>query len=208
MNIMPLIFMAGGMLDYLGGKKLPGRCTSVSSARRKLQRLSKGDKRLANKIVESQRCILDHFSLDYCRPYWEKALVQICDNSDIQKELPDKMKTFKIAVILPAAYTGGVFDYALRFIDSLIVSSKRYGDSLQVTLCYPDEEHLNSIIAQHGLKNKGIGLDQYTAELKKPEWINASNTIQGTNNSEWKKRKEVCVLHSAALDFHYYDYVE
>lgn len=34
-NGMPLIFMSGGILDIMGGKKLPGRCETIKEARKK-----------------------------------------------------------------------------------------------------------------------------------------------------------------------------
>ena len=108
---MPLVFMAGGMLDHLGGEKLPGRCTSVAEARKKLIRLSRGDKRLAKKIIGSQDVLLEPFKDEYCRPFWEKAMLQI------EKSIPSKQKEDKnknILVLVPANYTGGVFDYAVR----------------------------------------------------------------------------------------------
>ena len=37
---MPLVFMAGGLLDQLGGADLPGRCESIAEAQEKIRRIA------------------------------------------------------------------------------------------------------------------------------------------------------------------------
>ena len=53
-NGMPVLFMAGGMLDYLGGKKLPGRCKNIKEARKKIHKLSKNNKYFIRRVVKAQ----------------------------------------------------------------------------------------------------------------------------------------------------------
>ena len=67
---MPLVFMAGGLIDSLGGKILPGRCETVKEARAKVRRLIDGDHALIRKITESQEILLKPFTKEYCKPYW------------------------------------------------------------------------------------------------------------------------------------------
>ncbi len=52
---MPLVFMAGGLLDTFGGIDLPGRCRDSKEAREKVARILDGDRRLIDDIRRSQR---------------------------------------------------------------------------------------------------------------------------------------------------------
>jgi len=56
---MPLIFMAGGMLDRFGAIGLPGRCDTITEARQKIQRVLSEDRKLISDIKQSQGRLLE-----------------------------------------------------------------------------------------------------------------------------------------------------
>ncbi|HGT9206800.1 TPA: hypothetical protein ACM4J4_004970, partial [Escherichia coli] len=58
-NGMPLIFMANGMLDKLGGINLPGRCKTINEAKNKIKRLMDGDRKFTQLVKESQVILLE-----------------------------------------------------------------------------------------------------------------------------------------------------
>ncbi|HBB5019115.1 TPA: hypothetical protein KBP40_004068, partial [Escherichia coli] len=76
-NGMPLIFMANGMLDRLGGKDLPGRCTNIADARKKIKRLMEGDKKFALSVKHSQEKLLDAMNFESLLPHWVSAFNSI-----------------------------------------------------------------------------------------------------------------------------------
>lgn len=55
---MPLVFMAGGMLNRFGGANLPGRCRSFQEARKKIERILNDDGELIEKIRQTQYRLL------------------------------------------------------------------------------------------------------------------------------------------------------
>ena len=201
---MPLIFMAGGMLDHLGGEHLPGRCRTVAEARRKLQRLSSEDRKLAEEIRESQRCLLEPFTKEYCLPFWEKAMRQIESVPAAQEE----QETKKLAVVLPAAYTGGIFDYAYRFCRCLQEECKKKGDPVIITFAYPDDPVFENNRIIQDLKKEGVATCSYRAEIVDGDFIHRERVIQGIEKEDRKNPAYVqeCIFRDGKYDFTGYDY--
>lgn len=203
---MPLVYMAGGMLDHLGGDKLPGRCKTVAEARQKIQRLANGDRTFAEKIRNTQRCLLEPFTEEFCRPYWEEAMEKISasasQNSFIQKEK-------KIAVVLPAAYTGGVLDYAYRFCKCIAEESARKNDLLRITFAYPDNPLLIKHPVIRKLRKTGIRTEAYRTKEADALWIHRQRVLQGIEKEENRafRYSRECVLLDGKKDFTDYDYV-
>ncbi len=74
---MPLIFMAGGLLQKLGGANQPGMCHSYEEARVKIGRLQSGDLQFQNEICREQKRILAPFHTDYCTQQWKQTFKPI-----------------------------------------------------------------------------------------------------------------------------------
>lgn len=133
---LPLIFMGGGLLDELGGKKLPGRCESLKEAKQKCRRIIKGDKRFAEKVRAAQGVLLEKMSYEYCKEEWRKALQVIEEASGTAPYTKEKNK--KIAVILPQVYLGGVLDYTLRLLKAFVKHRRICGDNISVIFAVPE----------------------------------------------------------------------
>lgn len=71
----PVIYMAEGMLEELGGPDQPGLCHSYEEAHMKMSRLLQGDKRLAQSIRLRQKEIVTKFSDEYCLRHWMQNFV-------------------------------------------------------------------------------------------------------------------------------------
>lgn len=71
----PLIFMAGGLLESLGGAEQPGLCRDAAEAREKIERLRQGDVSLREAILTSQKRILRHFEPAYCEAVWRREFL-------------------------------------------------------------------------------------------------------------------------------------
>ena len=100
---MPLVFMGGGMLDRLGGRRLPGRCTSVREARRKVERLLAGDQRLAEAIRETQPCLLEPMRPEVCEPVWRRNFGALLRTRATRTSAPAVVgRKQMIAVVLPS----------------------------------------------------------------------------------------------------------
>ena len=136
---LPLVFMAGGRLDLMGGRNLPGRCKTIKEARRKIQRLINGDKKLAERIRSSQPALLKEFSYAHCYENWEKAFRQfekiLEENHEIKYIIKKK---FRLGILLPAGYTGGVLDYTIRLIKAIRLGAIEAEDSLEIVFGYID----------------------------------------------------------------------
>lgn len=135
---LPLVFLAGGMLDKVGGKYLPGRCRNVEEAKKKIKRIISGDKHFANKLRASQSVLLKKFSFEYCSSYWKTAM------KDIENHMNEKSVAFygrkkkKLCVILPEGYTGGVLDYTIRILTALKNGIEASGDDVELVFSYLD----------------------------------------------------------------------
>jgi len=74
---MPLVYMAGGLLEPLGGPDQPGMCRSYDEAREKIARLRDGDQALGEAMITRQQAILSHFEPERCAQAWRKNFLPL-----------------------------------------------------------------------------------------------------------------------------------
>jgi glycosyltransferase involved in cell wall biosynthesis len=149
---MPLVFMAGGMLDQMGGKKLPGRAKTIGDARKKIKRILKGDWKFIRQIQESQKILLKPMSSEYCKPLWQTGLKKIFSNLAIAKKEEQEKPTIlrprkRVAIILPLAYRGGSLRGAQLLAHAIHLGSRQCNEPVDVVFLhldnpkdYPEEE--------------------------------------------------------------------
>ncbi|MGY2285483.1 glycosyltransferase [Pseudomonas gingeri] len=137
---MPLLFMAGGMLDRMGGLKLPGRCKSIAEARAKARRILANDQKLIKSIRESQVCLLDRVSVGYCRPFWRDGFARIiaAREAELAESLPRPRARRRIGVILPVEYRGGSLRGAILLARALSVGSRQAGEEADIVFLHLD----------------------------------------------------------------------
>lgn len=73
----PLIYMAHGLLEALGGHRQPGLCHTYAEAREKIERLRQGDTAFREALCEAQQSILEHFKPDYCEDVWRQNFLPL-----------------------------------------------------------------------------------------------------------------------------------
>lgn len=168
---MPLVYMAGGMLDHLGGKSLPGRCQTTRDAYRMLKRLSAGDKALIKSITRSQEALLVPFSLDYCKPFWETGMERIESAVAPQASaLRLSPKKKRIAIILPCVDAGGLLAYSLRFALVLNQEIKKRCCAAEIIFAYPQDagnDHQDDLDA---IRQAGIPIRRFNTLVRDSDW--------------------------------------
>ncbi|PVZ87145.1 glycosytransferase [Serratia sp. S1B] len=132
-NGMPLVFMAGGLLDKLGGINLPGRCKNIKEAKVKIKAILNGDKNLINKIIDAQSILLDVMNFEKLKPFWMDGIAELLK---LKKESSQTSRDIyinkKIAVILPVGYLGGSLRGAQMLASTIKRGSELSGDNCQV----------------------------------------------------------------------------
>ena len=147
---MPLVFMAGGMLDKMGGVGLPGRCKTATEARRKIERILSDDWTLIEKIRASQTVLLEPMKPEKCEPAWRDAFAQVLmeleRHQSEQAARPPMNKRKRVAVILPVGYRGGSLRGAIVLAQAIHLGSRQWGEDADVvfahlddSLSYPDD---------------------------------------------------------------------
>lgn len=149
---MPLVFMAGGLLDKLGGNELPGRCRTQAEARSKIERILNDDRRLIDNIRKSQPRLLEPLKAENCEPAWRSSFQKIterlkADSSLVREERSQKRR---VAVIVPVKYRGGSLRGAKLLARAIQDGSRAAGDNVEVVFghlddprCYPREEFID-----------------------------------------------------------------
>lgn len=146
---MPLVFMANGMLDRLGGIGLPGRCNSVRDARRKIERILNNDGDLVADIRQSQVRLLTSMKLEHCEPLWCTGFERIQGTvGRISNPISRRSSgETRIAVIVPVKYRGGSLRGAKLLARAIANGSRDDGQKVEVVFghlddpdCYPREE--------------------------------------------------------------------
>lgn len=172
---MPLIFMAGGMLDRLGGLELPGRCKSYQEARQKIKQLLAGDSRLQDQIRQSQLVLLKAMDFESKIDAWQSAWNQVRSQLLVQRQeclarpnLLSKNKQ-RISVIVPVGYRGGSLRGANLLAETLQIGAEQSGQSAEVVLLHLDDrnlypstefEDLPSTIKTRGFKWRSLKPDE------------------------------------------------
>ncbi|HUX78699.1 MAG TPA: glycosytransferase, partial [Alphaproteobacteria bacterium] len=137
---MPLVFMAGGMLDRMGGKNLPGRCKNIKEARRKIERILNDDWALIEDIRKSQACLLDPMRSENCFEAWQTGFAPIFSHIEKTKSIHPVAirKQKRIAVILPAEYKGGSLRGAKLLAQAIENGAQQAGENIEVIFCHLD----------------------------------------------------------------------
>lgn len=147
---MPLVFMAGGMLDRLGGLRLPGRCESYQEAHRKIKRLLAGDVILQEQIRLSQVALIKAMAFDNKIDVWQSSLAKVRTQLLVQRqerlERPSvtTKKKQRIAVIVPVGYRGGSLRGAKLLAQSLQIGAAQNGVPVEVVLLHLDDVKIYS----------------------------------------------------------------
>ncbi|WP_245271411.1 glycosyltransferase [Mesorhizobium sp. LSJC264A00] len=138
---MPLVFMAGGMLDKLGGVGLPGRARTGDEARSKIQRLLQGDDRLIEEIRTSQHVLLDPMRPEKLEDTWRRNLTHVVERLQVSSASQIAVRTRKkrIAIILPIVYRGGTLRAAKLLAEAVSRGSEQAGESAEVVLLHLDQ---------------------------------------------------------------------
>ena len=175
-NGMPLVFMAGGLLDSIGGECLPGRCKTEEEARNKIRRIMRGDKKYINKIVESQKVLLRPFQYDYCRKYWEKAFVQIenCLDKVDKCEQPKK-----IGIILPAVATKENLRKTknmIKIISKAMASQKK---NAKIVFGYLESQISNPAEELKEILELGVDIREFKWIIRDEQWVKNAMELRG-----------------------------
>lgn len=72
---VPLVYMAGGMLERMGGADQPGLCRTPAEAKEKLRRILAGERALIDAIRAAQPRLLDEFRDDFVEAAWRRELL-------------------------------------------------------------------------------------------------------------------------------------
>ncbi|MBI1274561.1 hypothetical protein GC177_01145 [bacterium] len=122
---MPVIFMASGMISYLGGKDSPGSAKTYAEARKKIKRIMKGDESFIQEVVESQREWVDYFSWDENLKAWKEQFQQRIAPIPVP---PSRTQRMRIALLV----SGKAGWYAHAYIDALATGIKQGMQAQQV----------------------------------------------------------------------------
>jgi glycosyltransferase involved in cell wall biosynthesis len=174
---MPLVFMAGGLLDRLGGSKLPGRCTSIKEARKKVMSMLDGDRALIDAIRSSQPQLLDAMRPENLIDSWRSGFAAVCETASKARlqVRPTPAKPARVAVIVPIGYRGGSLRAAKLVAHAIDLGARQAGNPTEVIFghlddpeCYPDDEFkdLSPNIVRRPYQWKTLMHDEATRALR------------------------------------------
>lgn len=133
---MPVVYMAGGMLDRLAGTRLPGCCNSVSEARRKVERLLGGDTGLADRIRRTQPRMLDPMRPERCEPIWRENFGRLLAERAARSRFPAAMRppARRVAIVVPSVARPAELVYASRAANILLEGARAAGDEAHIVI--------------------------------------------------------------------------
>jgi glycosyltransferase involved in cell wall biosynthesis len=136
---MPVVFMAGGMLDRLGGSDLPGRCRTYDEARSMLGRILKDDRQLIDRIRTSQAALLARVRPEALEPVWRESLSRVLsEGAHKPAERGSPQRRTRIAIVLPVRDRGDNLRSAKLLAQAVWSGSRQAGEDADVVLAYPE----------------------------------------------------------------------
>lgn len=136
---VPVIYMAGSIIDELMQTASPGQCTHVDEINVLITKILKNDNNLIKKMQQSQFKLLNQLSFESVFPIWQKNITHIINISEqSQTQHCTRYKKKKIAVILPHIYLGGTLRGAILFATALLLGSQENGDEVEVVFGHLD----------------------------------------------------------------------
>lgn len=202
-NGMPLVFMAGGMLDNLGGKTLPGRCKSIKEARGKIKKLIRGDKDFIKAVCATQGNLLHNMSKAYCMPFWVTGMqkLETCSRKKRSKK--------KIGIVMPANYKGGVFDYTVRFIKALHHQILARKADVELAFICPGLFEVGEYKRFEVIEKLGIEMRDCSYRLHDRDWATRVTKLAGYAPKDELSffGAQVMAMHDDVSDFSDIDYM-
>ncbi|WP_315866362.1 glycosytransferase [Pseudomonas sp. JV414] len=182
---MPLIFLAGGMLDRMGGLKLPGRCKNIKEAREKIHRVLNDDWALIKRIKETQTVLLDGMRSDRLRQFWQSGFNKIREDLQISRELvsPQVIKKKRIAVIIPVEYRGGSLRGAKLLAGAIHIGSKNAGEPVEVVFVHLGGEDKYT---SEDFEDLAEGVQRRTFSWKILDYAAARRAMLYAGNEGWE----------------------
>lgn len=138
---MPLIYLAGGLLDRNAPPHLPGRCRNLREARSKAERLLAGDRGLMKAIRDSQSVLLEPMLARNCSGKWQENFAAMLDgNTRLDRDqTTSPERPIRIAVIVPVGYRGGSLRGAKMVAHALLEGAKRNAARVEVVFGHLDD---------------------------------------------------------------------
>ncbi|MCK8489216.1 hypothetical protein M0651_18750 [Paenibacillus sp. MBLB2552] len=162
---MPVVYMEGSLLSFLGGERQTGRCKDVKEAKRKVQRILQNDTELIEGIISDQKVILDKFSYTYNKILWEQNFLPIIKDSNFSIE-----EHREVAVFMPHELEKGHIVNYLDLAKSLNVGLKMINENYNMVLnIYKNEFTFSDDYLE--IPNDNISIREYDFKV-----VSASNT--------------------------------
>ncbi|RAP37450.1 hypothetical protein B1207_04560 [Legionella quinlivanii] len=136
---MPLVFMAGGILDRFGGTSLPGRCKTISEARNKIERILNDDWKLIDSIRDSQTVLLEPMHFENCQKAWEdgfKHIENLYESYQGKKGVAGK-EMYRIAILL-GPRTSSSYLYGNVLAKAIKEAASQANQAVELVLGYAD----------------------------------------------------------------------
>ena len=186
--------------------RFPGFARSPEEARQMIRHVLDGDETLIGEIRESQMRLLEPHAPAACEPLWAQGLTRL--EAGMGRRHREK-KRRRIGVILPAPYTGGVLDYALRFVTVLKDEIDRHGDDADILFAHPRHKAYEERDYFAPLRERKIPVRPFVEEEQDGEWVDKVTTLAGLraeHDKPWYPEK-CTVLKDELTDFGDCDYL-
>lgn len=152
---MPLIFMAGGILDRMGGVELPGRAKNWNEARQKVRRLLDGDEEFCQQVRASQAVLLEGMKAENLVHHWKQGIGRVRAAAE-HKSKAKRDHVRRVAVLTEPRFK----KWALSVASAIQAEAENAGIRMKVIV---------------GMDATEEGLDLETLPIRKFEWREISH---------------------------------
>lgn len=187
---MPVIFMAGGILDTLGGGKLRGRCTSEGEARKKIQKILNGNTRFIAEVVADQDTLLQMFSAVIVQEQWKNSWIRIqTELATLREQTAVRtVKPKRIAIIVPVKYRGGSLRGTKLLAEALYIGSRESGEAAEIIIFHLDDKETYTPDA---FDDVDVNIKQRAYTWRKLDADEARRAMRYSGQEDWEPRSSI-----------------
>lgn len=201
---MPVIYMQESTLGRIKSTaSRAGSCTSFKDAAAKIKRLQRHDRQLCRKLLDDQQKLLELFSPEKADRLWSgflKTAEKMIEESRRQPARP-----FRIGIIMPNNYTGGVLDYSARLMKCIQMGAAEAGDQVEVFFGHKAHPVFDSKNYFKPFEENHVAVSSFSWESKDQAWLKRTVSLDGCQMKEYPAC--CCIMNDCTVDFEEADYL-
>lgn len=175
---IPVLYMKDGPIGCIESKAAYyGGCENQKDAVNKIRRLCRGDQRLIKRLLKDQEKLLQIFAKKSVDPVWNRFLQKT--HMRVLESRQQPKRPFRIAIVMPNHYTGGVLDYSVRLTKCIKMGAEAAGDPVEISFVYKDDPVFEGKNYFKPFQDAGVPVSSFSWRERDQGWLKRTVSMDG-----------------------------